>query len=164
MTASRKYKLIWMLLPLLALRGLVPAGFMVDTSGGTLSIVMCGGTGPLAAGLSRASGHSVHQVDHGQIDHSQMDHGQMDPVQQHVAVQTEGHASHHGSDHDKHKNSICPFAIAGSAATLANIPSLPADIEPVRIVAATYIVALHGLFGPSRAQQSRAPPLISLVS
>jgi hypothetical protein len=158
MTAARKYTLIWILLPLLALRGLVPAGFMVDTSGGTLSIVMCGGTGPLATGLSHGSGHAVHQMDHGQMDHSQMD-----PGHQHAALHSDGQASHHGSDHE-HKNSICPFAIAGSAATLAHIPSLPAAIEPVRVVAATHIVALHGLFGPSRVQQSRAPPSISLVS
>jgi hypothetical protein len=154
MTASRKYTLIWLLLPLLALRGLVPAGFMVDTSGGAFSIVMCGGDGPLA--IAAPNEHSGHATDHDQTAHDHMDHGHMDHDQM-------AHANHHDG-HEKHKNSICPFAMAGSAATVANISSVPVDIEPGPFFAATDIVAFHGLSGPSRAQQSRAPPHFSLVS
>lgn len=36
-------QVIWWLLPLFALRGLVPAGFMLDTSQGELSIIVCPG-------------------------------------------------------------------------------------------------------------------------
>jgi hypothetical protein len=43
MSMRRHYKLIWWLLPLLALRGLVPVGFMLDTSHGELAIVVCPG-------------------------------------------------------------------------------------------------------------------------
>jgi hypothetical protein len=148
MTAIRKQTFILLLLPLLALRTLVPVGYMVDTSGGRLSIVMCGGDGPLTiAALTEYGGQAT--------NHSEMDHGQMDHAQH------TGHAGHHGSEHDKHKNSICPFAAAGSAATLASVPSLPVGIEPVRIVAVSHDVAIQGLSGPSRAQQSRGPPHFS---
>ena len=129
MTTKRKFKLIWLLLPFLLVRGLVPAGFMIDAASGGLSIVMCGGEGPLKVAAPEHSGHAMH-------------HGQ------------------HGNDHEKHKGSICPFAIAGSAATFTSIPSLPVDIEPVRTFAADTI-AFHGLYGPSRTQQSRAPPYLS---
>jgi hypothetical protein len=141
MTAKRKFTLIWLLLPLLLLRGLVPAGFMIDASGGNLSIVMCSGSGPLpsAAALDEHSGHAMH----------------------HAQQQGDEHAGHHGSGHDKHQGSICPFAMAGSAAPLANISSLPLGIEPVRTLAAAHTVILRGLSGPLRAQQSRAPPTLS---
>jgi hypothetical protein len=130
MTTKRKFNLIWLLLPFLLVRGLVPAGFMIDASSGSLSIVMCGGEGPLnVTALAEHSGHAMHHA-------------------------------HHGNDHEKHKGSICPFAIAGSSATFASIPSLPVDIEPVRTRAAD-VTAFHGLYGPSRTQQSRAPPFLS---
>jgi hypothetical protein len=138
MTAKRKFTLIWLLLPLLLLRGLVPAGFMIDASGGSLSIVMCGGDGPLNTAVSEHNSHAMH----------------------HAQQQGDEHAGHHGSGHDQHKNSICPFAIAGSAATFVSVPSLPVNIEPVR-TEATDVVAFRGLHGPSRAQQSRAPPYLS---
>jgi hypothetical protein len=84
-------------------------------------------------------------------------HGQMD----HAQHQSDEHANHHGNGHDKHKNSTCPFALAGSAASLASIPSLPAGIEPDRIFAAVHTATFQGLSGPSREQQSRAPPYLS---
>jgi hypothetical protein len=147
MTAKRKFTLIWLLIPLLFVRGLVPAGFMIDTSGGSLSIVMCGGNGPLAfSPVGEPIGHAVH--------HEQMDHSQ------HQGHQGHG-GEHQGSGHQNHENSICPFAIAGSAAVVASIPSLSVDFEPARGVASADVLVFHGLSGPSRAQQSRAPPYFS---
>jgi hypothetical protein len=43
MTSRRTHKIIWWLLPLLALRSLVPAGLMIDTSQGGVSMVVCTG-------------------------------------------------------------------------------------------------------------------------
>lgn len=53
----RRSKLIWLLLPLLALRGLVPAGFMVDTAHGHLAIVVCPGHIPAAQDSEPGTGH-----------------------------------------------------------------------------------------------------------
>jgi hypothetical protein len=57
MSMRRQYKLIWWLLPLLALRGLVPVGFMLDMSHGDVAMVVCPGHLP---------GTSESGADHGQ--------------------------------------------------------------------------------------------------
>ena len=59
MKIRRLNKLIWWLLPLLALRGLVPAGFMLDTSHGQLAIVVCPGHIPAATPVDHAD-HAGH--------------------------------------------------------------------------------------------------------
>jgi len=41
MTHRRIHRLIWWLLPIFALRGMVPVGFMVNVSGGELSMTVC---------------------------------------------------------------------------------------------------------------------------
>ena len=55
MLKLRKHLLLW-LLPLLAMRALVPAGFMIDTSHGAMSVIVC-------------PGHQ-HQTDENQAGHS----------------------------------------------------------------------------------------------
>ncbi|HTE40371.1 MAG TPA: DUF2946 family protein [Steroidobacteraceae bacterium] len=127
--------LIWLLLPLLLLRGLVPTGFMVDASQGKLAIVVCPGHILTQGGESGLSASSEH----------------------------EGHA-HHGAppqQHESSPNQLCPFAAAASAALLpgltpaltASVPSLTVDVE------VSYGPALPA--GPIRTQQSRAPPHLS---
>jgi len=124
MTRRRIHTLIWCLLPLFALRGMVPAGFMVNLSGGDLSMTVC----------------PMHQsADAGRADGGHTDAGQ----------------------HKKTASSVCPFAAALTSATFIGI-AVPAfafvvtESIDVGDVASRYIP-----FGPSRAQQSRAPPYFS---
>jgi hypothetical protein len=136
MTHRRIHKLIWWLLPLFALRGLVPVGFMVNVSGGELSMAVCPMHQNVETGQSR--------VDQTRGDRSLVDlvAGQSDSSQ-------------------KNKNdskSECPFAAALSSATFVGV-STPAQV-PVAVggFSRNETAAIHVPFGPSRAQQSRAPP------
>ena len=126
MSMRRTRKIILWLLPLFALRGVVPAGTMLDiASDGRIEVVMCDG-------MARAAGG-------------------------HIA-----HAHHHDhGNHSQHDTAQCPFAVAASAATTPSIPVLPAAVAPVRFVDVVDTIEFIGLFGPSRAQQSRAPPVLS---
>jgi len=97
-------------------------------------MVLCGGNGPLKAAMP-------------------------DPHAAHA-----GHEHHHdqsgGHDqHEKHGGSICPFALAGASALTPSFIPPTVAIEPFNGIDVVRIVSFQGLFGPSRAQQSRAPPL-----
>jgi hypothetical protein len=133
MTHRRIHKLIWWLLPLFALRGLVHVGFMVNVSDGDLSMAVC----PM---------HQSVGVAQSTVDRSLVDL---------VAGQ---------SDSPQNKNdskSECPFAAALSSATFVGVSA------PVQLHAAIVgfnrneSTVAHVPFGPSRAQQSRAPPRYS---
>jgi len=116
MNRRRVSKVVWWLLPLFALRGLVPAGFMLSTVDGELSMIVCHG----AAKHGSADGQSRHDA-----------------------------------------RSICAYAVAPGAAPMASL--LPvhfaADVEGTheQVEYATADIP----FGPARAQQSRAPPVLS---
>lgn len=109
-------KVVWWLLPLFALRALVPAGFMLEATGGGLSMVVCHGGGQRA----QDDGQSQHEA-----------------------------------------RSLCSFAVAPSAA-----PTAAAVVISTAVVIAVDLVkddvASAAIpFGPVRAQQSRAPPVLS---
>ncbi|HYM33857.1 MAG TPA: DUF2946 family protein [Steroidobacteraceae bacterium] len=130
MTPVRKHRILWLLLPLLALRGLVPAGYMIDATEHGLSIVVCesGIYGDLLA--SDATKH---------------------------------HHGHHTSDshRSQHDHSICPFAIAATGAPAPSAVTLATVVDvAIDRVRDTHVV-IANRFGPSRAQQSRAPPYFS---
>jgi hypothetical protein len=145
MTTRRTSRLIWLLVSLFALRGLIPAGYMLDTTGGSLSIVMCGGNGPLKPSAPDPHlGHAGHEHHHA--------HGAGGDA---GAAVGGGH-----EEHDKHSGSMCPFALAGSAPT-PSMASPPIALAQTQSVDVVKVVSFHGLFGPSRAQQSRAPPYFS---
>lgn len=134
MFARRTRKSIWLaLLPLLLLRGLVPAGYMIEANAGGLSIVVC------------ESGIYKDAVIAGSAEHH--------------------HHDHHGTSGDTssaaHDHSICPFAIAAVGAPTPDLPAIVAVVstEIGRVVDEP--VVQSGLFGPSRTQQSRAPPYFS---
>ena len=113
--------ILW-LLPLLAVRALVPAGFMLSAENGALQVVLCSGSGPVAVTPSAPSAHEHHHL----------------PA-------SEGHAHHHdgghaGSEHHSgsgaHESSVCPFALAamaylpGAANAMLRLPAFsaaPAD-------------------------------------
>jgi hypothetical protein len=134
MTHRRIHKLIWWLLPLFALRGLVPVGFMVNVSSGELSMAVC----PMHQNVEAAQSpvdRSIVDLVGGQTDSSQ-----------------------------KNKNdskSECPFAAALSSATFVGV-STPAQVPAaVGGFSRNETAVIHVPFGPSRAQQSRAPPRYS---
>jgi hypothetical protein len=126
MTKRRIHTLIWLLLPLFALRGLVPMGFMVNVSGGEVSMAVC----------------PMHQtVDAGQT--------------------LLGTSGQNDAPQKSESKSQCPFAAALSAATFVGIylPAAPAVAATGFLREAVAVVYLP--FGPSRAQQSRAPPALA---
>ncbi len=149
MTFRPTPKLIWLLVSLFALRGLIPAGYMLDTTGGSLSIVMCGGNGPLKPSAPDPhKGHAGHEHHHAQS---------VDEVTGGDAGAAVG--SEH-EEHEKHSGSMCPFALAGSAPT-PSMASSPIAIAQTQSIDVVKVVFFHGLSGPLRAQQSRAPPRFS---
>ena len=110
----------WMLwlLPLLAARALVPAGFMLSAENGALQIVLCSGSGPVAVAPFVPSAEAHHHL----------------PA-------SEGHAHHHDGGHASsehhsgsgaHEGSVCPFALAamaylpGAANEMLRLPALSA--------------------------------------
>jgi hypothetical protein len=133
MTHRRIHKLIWWLLPLFALRGLVPVGFMANVSDGDLSMAVC----PM---------HQSVGVAQSTVDRSLVDL---------VAGQTDSSQNKNGS------KSECPFAAALSSATFVGV-STPAQVPALAVgFNRTETTVAHVPFGPSRAQQSRAPPRYS---
>jgi hypothetical protein len=119
------HKLIWWVLPLLALRALVPAGFMIDTSEGDVSIIVC-------------PGHAL-QSDSSDSNNSQGEH---EPSTGQGAT-------------------VCPFAVAAAAGPLSSIATFAsAAAQPAAFIIED-IAGPKFPFGPSRAQQSRAPPFLS---
>lgn len=118
MLKLRKHLLLW-LLPLLALRALVPAGFMIDTSHGAMSVIVCPG----------------HQTQH--------------------------HSDNSGKTGGTDSASICPFAAAAGAAPIADLPSVAMGSSLAVDRVSASVSALDLPFGPTRAQQSRAPPFYS---
>ena len=113
----RKHLLIW-LLPLLALRALVPAGFMIDTSHGAVSVIVCPG----------------HEVPH--------------------------HPDNSGKTGATASVSICAFAAASGAAPIIDVPVI-ALASALADQVSSDVSTLDFPFGPTRAQQSRAPPYSS---
>ena len=131
----------WLLLALIALRGLVPAGYMIDVSANGLSLVVCG------SGIYAAAAQST-------------------------AIQGEHHAHHHGDGHHgdgandssqalETDHSICPFAVAATGASAPSLPAMLVVGETIIDRLAGRSVLVFSSFGPSRAQQSRAPPSFS---
>jgi hypothetical protein len=105
------------LLPLLAVRLLVPAGFMVSVSDGGLDIVLCSGFTLPSAQLSTGTS----QQHPAGVDHAL-----------HALGNSSALVPNQGSEHTTHDNPICPFALASGGALC------PADkgvAEPPRLVA-----------------------------
>jgi hypothetical protein len=143
MTHRRIHKLIWWLLPLFALRGLVPVGFMVNASDGELSMAVCPMHQTIEAGQSR------------------VDRSLVDPVTGQSSYSSDYSSEQSDSQHKNDSKSECPFAAALSSATFVGI-STPAQVPAAVGGFSLHETAVsHVPFGPSRAQQSRAPPRYS---
>lgn len=131
MTRRRIHTLIWLLLPLFALRGLVPVGFMVNVSGGELSMAVC----------------PMHQT---------VGLGQSDAGPEH-----DSKSSQSESTQSESTQSLCPFAAALSSATFVGISTHTLAFAAASGFSAVATTVAYTPFGPSRAQQSRAPPQYS---
>ena len=134
-------KLIWWLLPLFALRGLVPAGFMLDASHGGLSMVICSGGVYKTVQVDRNGHFAGAPV---AADHA-----------------SDSTATGHDSSGTHESASLCPFAVAPGAAPMA--AALPVALGSAVVVdkLTDDVAGLHSPFGPARTQQSRAPPYFS---
>lgn len=128
---------LW-IVPLLLLRALIPAGFMLAPDADGLSLVFCSpGTPRSAADAAvQSEGHAGHHVGH---DH--------DP-----------HPGDHASANQH--NAPCPFSLAATAAAgdvpyFVSTAAIPVD-EPFEFFSAPTSSA-----GPLRADRIRGPPFLA---
>jgi len=121
-----------LVLGLLFLRGLVPAGFMLAPVDGSLAFVLCDLDLPVAAMASNAMPASHHHM--------------------HMAAD---HAAH---QHGAHGDRTCPYAQSAGPAPLPTLPALAggSKFEQPRVPAAVTQTLLS--FGPIRQPSSRGPP------
>lgn len=128
------------IVPLLVLRALIPAGFMLHADTEGLRLVFCSGT---AGGAVPSTEHAGHHAGH---DGS-------------PAGEPSGE---HSGDHAKagHYDSPCPFALAavtaaGEVPHLAAAAASPVD-EPFEFLSAPSCSA-----GPPRSDRIRGPPSLA---
>jgi hypothetical protein len=133
--SPRHYKLLVLLLPLLILRSVLPAGFMLSFDGGAPRIVFC--SGQLAAPSDASHGPDrAHLAGHGQEHHHGGDH-----------------SNNHSSGHDRQ---VCPFALAASAPLAFSSDFAPEHLSAEASVdapdSAFVVVAFqtHPIRGPPR--------------
>lgn len=132
---ARRAWLLGLVLPVLLLRALIPAGFMPAADAGGLSIVLCPGEAALPPGISGAA-HASHA--HGHVHHA-------------GGAPAAPTTTHH---------ELCLFAVAGAAPLAPVLPTLVLEIPgfiPVPELAGGEI------FSPSilRTQTPRAPPSLA---
>jgi hypothetical protein len=137
--------ILW-LLPLLAARALIPVGFMLSAESGTLQIVLCSGSGPVAVAPFASSGHEHHHLP-GSEGHAHHHDG--------------GHAEsqHHHSGTGAHETSVCPFALAG----MAYLPGHASAIFhlPAFVAAPVDLYSSRVLFShPVLIDRIRGPPWV----
>jgi hypothetical protein len=118
-----------LILGLVLLRALVPAGFMLAPVDGHLAFVLCDGYAPMPADAMPASHHHVHMA--------------------------MGHANHQDGAHG---DPSCPYAQSSGPAPLPTLPVLASGtaFERPQLPAAITQTLLG--FGPIRQPSSRGPP------
>jgi len=132
-----------LVLGLVLLRGLVPAGFMLAPVDGTLAFVLCDIDLP---GASMPSGTMPSDAMPAGHDHDHMH------MHMHMAAD---HAAH---QHGTHGDSTCPYAQSAGPAPLPTLPVLAggATFEQPTLPASVTQTLLG--FGPIRQPSSRGPP------
>lgn len=131
---------LW-IVPLLVLRALIPAGFMLAADASGLSLVFCSVSTPQSVAADAGDQHQGHADHHA---------GHHDPAQEHSG----DHAS--AGQH----NAPCPFSLAAVAAAGAisyfvSIAAMPVD-APFEWSSAPTSSA-----GPLRADRIRGPPSLA---
>jgi hypothetical protein len=129
-----------LVLGLLFLRALIPAGFMLAPVDGHLAFVLCSLDLPvdaMSAGAMPASHHAMHAM---HAMHAGRDHA--------------------GQQHGAHGDPTCPYAQSSGPAPLPTLPLLLSGttFEHPRLPAAITQTLLS--FGPIRQPSSRGPPLL----
>jgi hypothetical protein len=136
--------LLW-LLPLLLVRAIVPAGFMVAADTNGLALTFCSAQAPLLAAASMPSVEGGHAMQH--AGHQMpADAGGVDP-----------HAAHHAG---KHFDSPCPFGVAATAMT-SDLPVVSLATVVAAVGVFDFVSAPAVTSGPQRADRIRGPPQLS---
>ena len=133
----RSRRILLLLVPLLALRLLVPAGFMVmaDAEGG-LSIGLCSGFAPATAGSMHGDGHAMHHMHHG--------------------------AGHGSPDRpDNYSHTPCLFASAAGTAFIPQTDLVAPALGVARRVLLPVQPAVVAAASIDRAQSARGPPVLA---
>jgi hypothetical protein len=157
-----------LVLAMLCLRALVPAGFMLVPAHGGLEVVLCdqdasrlsqghstGGDHQHPGGSAPGSGHHRHSDS---SDYSaSLHHQHSDPA----AVSGAAHGQHAdgSAHHHLHPDPTCPYAQSSGPAPLPALPQIAAAPSGVLTGAPVAHSQTHGHFGPDRQQSPRAPPL-----
>ena len=150
MTALRRLSLdhrtlaLWLALAVLAVKLLVPAGFMVGTVDGRVALQICSGFGPVAA--TPMMHHAM--PDHAMPDHLASDPGASDPGASDPGASKHGAGHHGGADHPA-AEMPCPFA------ALAHGVAMPVD--PVLLAVALAFVMALGFVAIVRAAPRSVP-------
>jgi hypothetical protein len=118
-----------LVLGLVLLRALVPAGFMLAPVAGHPALVLCDDDAPTPAGAVPA----IHR-------------------HMHMAM---GHAAHR---HGGHADPTCPYAQSGGPAPLPSLPVLAGSTTFERPQLPAAITQTLLCFGPIRQPSSRGPP------
>lgn len=146
MNRPRLYSCLLWLLPLFALRAIIPAGFMLSPSAaGELRLVLCtsvaGTPAPAGAGAAIQFAHGGHDA------HAH-------PAQAENASATQ-------PDHSSHKpleRSVCPYGIAGTAQA-PGVPHLTADTPPASTSFVDFFTDPSLISVPVLIDRIRGPPL-----
>ena len=138
-----------LVLGLVLLRALVPAGFMLAPVDGHLAFVLCDADAAIP-GMSGMSGMAA------PADMADMPAGAMPSSHHHVPMAMDHAAHQHGAHGDP-----CPYAQSGGPAPLPTLPVLAASttFERPRLPAAVTQTLLG--FGPVRQPSSRGPPRLA---
>ena len=120
-----------LVLGLVLMRALVPAGFMLAPVDGHLAFVLCDAdaTMPMSAGAMPSNHHHMHMA----MDHATHSHG-------------------------AHGDPTCPYAQSGGPAPLPTLPMLAGVTEFERPPMPSAVTQTLLGFGPIRQPSSRGPP------
>jgi hypothetical protein len=132
---------IW-LLPLMLVRAIVPAGFMLSAQAGELSLVFCSGSVTAAQPSSEHLAHQHH------ASHS------ADPS----ASSSESHSESNTSESNSEGIAACPFAASGTAAN-AELPYFVGQFAPLDYEHPVNTLPVASS-GPQRADRIRGPPAL----
>jgi hypothetical protein len=137
-------RLVLWLLPLLAVRALVPAGFMLSAGANGLELQFCPAQGTalvqaLASVRGRQDGSHVHGVSL-------------------AADPGATHAHHHSGGHEA--SYACPYALAAAGIAIA-IPDVSAVAPGPSDERVELVSPPSGTSGPVRADRIRGPPFNS---
>lgn len=141
MTSRRRLRLlIVLLLPLLAVRALLPDGYMLATGSGQLRMVLCD------AGLTGWRSPAPADQQH-------------DPHQHHDSHQHHDQNQHDDGDDSPTVGENCPFALAAVHAPAPHLLTGVATPAPEFRFLSRYADQLPPATGPPRQASARAPPV-----